>query len=401
MPRFDEVGADLVTKMIKDSETQRMQHVIEANLGIPAFEGNRLTVLRNGVQIFPPMLKAIENAEQSVDFLTFVYWKGDIAWRFARTLAKAARRGVRVRVLLDGYGTIPMDKALVELMEKANVEVAWFRPPVRWKVWQIDNRTHRKILICDRKVGFTGGVGIAEEWEGDASNPAEWRDTHVCVEGPAVRGLEAAFLTNWQETGRLALADIEDISGPEPTGSVPVHVVRSAAMVGWSDVASLFRAVIGAARRRLWITTAYFVPDDGAIELLCDTKKRGVDVQVLMPGRHMDKRVCDLAGASSFDRLLKCDIAIWRYQKTMIHAKVLVIDGILSLVGSPNFNHRSMKQDDEICLVVPEPKFTEILQNHFQEDLKHSERITEGEWESRGLLSRMGEYVTQLIKPQL
>lgn len=385
----------------QQNETMYMQRVIEANLGFPAFMGNRLEVLRNGVEIFPQMLKAIEEAEQSIDFLTFVYWKGDIAWRFARSLAAAVQRNVRVRVLLDGYGAIPMDEALVELMEKAGVELEWFRPPVRWKIWQVDNRTHRKILVCDRKVGFTGGVGIAEEWEGNARNPSEWRDTHIRVEGPAVRGLEAAFLSNWQETGRLALADVEDICGPKPLGSTPVHVVRSAAMVGWSDVASLFRSVIGAARRRLRITTAYFVPDDGAVELLCDTKKRGVDVEVLLPGQHMDKRVSDLAGADSFERLLECGIAMWRYQKTMMHAKVLTVDGLLALVGSPNFNHRSMKQDDEVCLVVPETAFTEILDRHFEEDLEHAEPLTMERWKQRGMLQRMGEKLSQVIKPQI
>jgi cardiolipin synthase len=381
-------------------ETEHMQRVIEANLGVPAFEGNRLEILRNGVEIFPPMLEAIETAEHSVDFLTYVYWKGDIAWRFARALAEASRRKVRVRVLLDGYGALPMDAALVELMEDAGVEVAWFRPPVRWKVWQIDNRTHRKVLVCDRTVGFTGGVGIAEEWEGDARNPAEWRDTHIRVEGPAVRGLEAAFLTNWQETGRLALADVREIAGPDPIGSTPVHVIRSAATVGWSDVASLFRSVIGAARQRLWITTAYFVPDDGAIELLCETKQRGVDVQVLMPGRYIDTRVSNLAGSSSFNKLLDCGITIWRYQKTMIHAKVLTVDGILALVGSPNFNHRSMEQDDEICLVVPEKHFTRILEDHFREDIKHAERLTKEMWKNRGVIRRVREKASQLIKPQ-
>jgi cardiolipin synthase len=387
-------------EMSRENQIDRMQRVIEANLGIPAFEGNRLEVLQNGIEIFPRMLKAIESAERSVDLLTFVYWKGEIAWRFARTLAAAARRKVRVRVLLDGVGAIPMKEALVDLMEDAGVEVAWFRPPVRWKLWQSDNRTHRKILVCDRMVGFTGGVGIAEEWEGNARNPSEWRDTQVRVEGPAVRGLEAAFLTNWQETGRLSLAEVDNLPGPKTVGSTPVHVVRSAAMIGWSDVASLFRSVIGAARRRLWITTAYFVPDDAAVDLLCETQKRGVDVRVLVPGQYMDKRVSGLAGSESFKRLLQGNIAIWRYQKTMIHAKVLTVDGVLALVGSPNFNHRSMKQDDEVCLVVPDPEFTARLDADFEQDLAYAERLTEKSWEQRGLLRRIGERVSQLVKPQ-
>src|SRR5690606_17200742 len=204
------------------------RRALEATLGIPFAEGNSIRVLRNGKEIFPALLEAIEQAEHTIDFLTYVYWTGDIAERFADALIRKARQGVDVDVILDAFGAKQMNRQLVQKMEQAGVTVCWFRP-MTWRLWRFDNRTHRKILVCDGAVGFTGGVGIAEEWEGDALNPSQWRDTHIRVEGPAVHGIHAAFLGNWSEMGRTVKLRDEAFPKLQGRGDAAVMSLRSVA----------------------------------------------------------------------------------------------------------------------------------------------------------------------------
>ncbi|MDQ3030384.1 MAG: phospholipase D-like domain-containing protein, partial [Actinomycetota bacterium] len=184
----------------RSTRLRRYRRTLEGLVGVPATEGNQVDVLRNGDEIFPAMLQAIREATSTVDITTYVYWTGDIAKHFAKALSDRSRDGVRVRVLLDAVGAHAMSAELGEQMKDAGCHLEWFRPPTTWKVWETNNRTHRKVLICDEEVAFIGGVGIAKEWEGDARNPEEWRDTHLRVRGPAVDGLRAAFVGNWAET---------------------------------------------------------------------------------------------------------------------------------------------------------------------------------------------------------
>ena len=274
-------------------------------LGVPATEGNRIEVLRNGDEIFPAMLDAIAGAEHTIDFLTFVYWAGDIGTVFARALADRARAGVRVRVLLDALGARTMDRDLIDLMADHGVQVRWFRPLHRFRPGQLNHRTHRKVLIVDEACGFTGGVGIADEWKGDARDEHEWRDTHFRFEGPTVDGLRAAFLDNWAETDPVLYEDGVDRFPEQPQpGRAVTQCIRGASETGWSDVATLLRTLLQMAEDRVRITTAYFVPDEELISRLCDAADRGVDVDILIPGPHADKRVVQLAAETSYARLL-------------------------------------------------------------------------------------------------
>src|SRR4051794_21338654 len=253
-----------------DEAEARFRRRLEALIGIAATEGNDLRKLRNGDEIFPVMLEAIDGAQNTVDMLTYVYWRGDIAERFAETLAAAAGRGVRVRLLIDAVGGFQIDRALVRKMEDAGVSFQWFRKPWLKSPFKQNHRTHRKCLIVDETVGFTGGVGIANEWEGDAQRPGEWRDTHVRVEGPAVDGIAAAFAQNWAESG-LPLFDKRDTfpTHKSPGDSV-VQVVRSSASVGWDDLQTLFTILVTSAQRRVRITTAYFAPSTDFVQLLIE-----------------------------------------------------------------------------------------------------------------------------------
>ena len=377
------------------------QQALEQTIGVPFTEGNSVTVLKNGDEIFPAMLEAISNAKETISFLTFVYWKGNIADEFAQLFAKKAKEGVKVRVLLDSYGAFPMKQELVELMQNSGVQVVWFRPLSRWKIWKMDNRTHRKVLICDGKIAFTGGVGIAEEWTGNARNENEWRETHFKVEGNAVEGIKAAFIENWIEAGNELEIDKSVENQLEDVGSTKIQTVRTSASVRWSDIVLLYQSLIELAEKRILIQTAYFNPDDKLVELLSKRAKEGVEVKIIFPGKYTDQRATKIIAGQSFERLLEAGVELFYYQKTMMHAKVIMIDDELSCIGSANFNHRSMLKDDEINLVILDGEISKNLRAHFEEDLENSERITNFRWKKRDAVKRALEVIIRPFKQQL
>lgn len=370
-------------------------------LGSPPFVGNRVTRLRNGKEIFPAMLAAVAAAETSVELATFVYWKGEIAQRFAEALAARARAGVAVRVILDAFGAQTMRRRLVEQMTEAGVDVRWFRPLRRLQVWENAHRTHRKLLICDGRVGFVGGVGIAEEWQGDARHAGEWRDTHFRLEGPAIHALQAAFLGNWLECGG-ALQDVQRaVVDLAPVGSTPLYPVRATASIGWSDAATMLRFLVDNATERLDISTAYFVPDTPTVQLLCERARAGVTVRVLVPGEHHDQRVSQVAGERQYDELLAAGVQILQYQRTMLHTKIYLVDGRLSAFGSINFNQRSVRQDDEFSLIAIDRALYATLQQDFENDLEHAEPVTPGAWRRRGLGQRLFETMVTPFRKEM
>lgn len=381
------------------------RRVLENTLGIPFTKNNSVKVLTNGVEIFPAMLEAIKNAERQIDFLTFVYWTGTAAQDFADTLAAKARDGVKVRVILDCYGAAFMEEGLAEKMIDAGVDIRWFRPLSRWKIWKSDNRTHRKVLICDGKNGFTGGVGIAEEWEGDARNPSEWRETHYHITGPAVSGLQAAFMENWVEMdGYLPLDpnwERDDRSAHADDADVMIQTIRTTASVRWSDIVMLYQTLIKIAQDSIYLTTAYFNPNQQMIRLLTEAVERGVEVNIMMPGKYNDQRLAKLAGDETFESLLEGDIKLWYYQKTMFHSKALIIDNIVSCIGSANFNHRSMLKDDEINMVCISEQLAQKLIDSFKEDLKCCEPVSKKDWKKRSILKRAVEKMVTIARNEI
>lgn len=385
----------------KQDRARDYRRVLEATLGIPFTEGNRIERLVNGVRIFPAMIEAVQNARRSIDFLTFIYWQGDVAERFGEALAERARAGVRVRVLLDAFGAHSMNKALLDSLRDAGAEVLWFRPKARWRIWQVDNRTHRKILMVDDIVGFTGGVGIAAEWDGDARSPDEWRETHFRIEGAALDGLYGAFISNWVEAG--APPDANELPTPPvhaANGGALVQVLRTSAAVNYSDIATLFRVLISLARHRLCVTTGYFVPDEPTMRLLEDAAARGVTIEILMPGPYTDSHVARMAGEAAYERLLSAGVKLYRYQPTMLHAKIVLVDDIVAVIGSANFNHRSMGKDDEIALsVIDEPLFQNLAAD-FEHDRGRCDRVELESWRERGLWQRFKENIGRLLSPQ-
>lgn len=370
-------------------------------LGIPPTTGNGVRVLRNGDQIFDAMLDAIGRASKTVDLLTFVYWSGDIASRFAEALGDAAGRGCRVRVLLDAVGARKLDDELLERMRDAGVQVRWFRPILDDAVpdiGDVNHRTHRKILVCDRAVGFAGGVGIADQWCGDARNADEWRDTHAEVRGPAVAGLLGAFLDNWGDTSDDAFdARFERTAQLEAAGESTCLVVRGAAETGASDVWRLLLTLIQLSEHRLRITSAYFNPDEHLVAELSRAVERGVTVQVLVPGQHADKRFVRLNGEGIYAELLERGIELKTYERSMMHAKIVTVDGAVASIGSANFNQRSMQHDEECNLVIADPAVVAIFDRHFDDDLAASADLDPDEWAERSILQRLGERATSVV----
>ncbi|MGW5861250.1 phospholipase D-like domain-containing protein [Streptomyces sp. NPDC055239] len=376
---------------VLDERARRARRRLERLIGVAATEGNALVPLRNGDEIFAAMLDGIRSARHTVDMMTFVYWKGEIAQRFADALADRAREGVRVRLMLDGFGSRLIEKDQLEVMEQAGVQVAWFRKPLYLSPLKQNHRCHRKVLVVDEETAFTGGVGIAEEWCGDARTPDEWRDTHVQVRGPAVDGLAAAFAQNWAECHDELFDDRDRFINHTPQGDAVVQVVRGSASFGWQDMQTLFRVVIESAEERIRLATAYFAPDAYFIELLCAAARRGVEVEILLPGPHTDKRVCQLAGQRYYEDLTACGVKIFQYQPTMLHTKIVTVDRTMALVGSTNFNRRSLNHDEEVMLAVLDRTFTATIDGHFTEDLEQSELIRPGRWKRRSAVQRARE----------
>ncbi|MGW2822764.1 phospholipase D-like domain-containing protein [Streptomyces sp. NPDC001443] len=374
-----------------EARKQRLRRRLERLLGVAATEGNELVPLRNGDEIFPAMLGAIRSARYTIDLMTFVYWRGEIARDFATALAQRARAGVRVRLLLDGFGAKRIERHLLDLMDVAGVQVAWFRKPVWLSPLKQNHRCHRKALVVDEHTAFTGGVGIAEEWCGDARNPGEWRDTHVQVRGPAVDGVAAAFAQNWAECHDELFDERDRFTAHRQVGSSVVQVVRGSASIGWQDMQTLIRVMLTSAEKRFRLATAYFAPDTYFIDLLCRTARRGVDVEILLPGPHTDQRACQLAGQHHYTRLLEAGVRIRQYQPTMMHAKIITVDSVAALIGSTNFNRRSMDHDEEVMLAVLDETFTAALDHDYEADLERSVDIDLTRWRRRAVLQRAKE----------
>lgn len=353
------------------------RRMLEGGIGIPATEGNELEVLRDGVEIFPAMLEAIEAAERTVDLLTFVYWRGEIARRFARTLIDRAEAGVRCRVILDSVGARHVDTELIERMEAAGVLLHWFRPLAdAHDIGNPGHRTHRKVLVCDEKVGFVGGIGIAEEWDGSSEDGTGWRETQLRVRGPVVDGLRAAFLDDWLESDHPLFDDRDRFPEQPSDGEGLAMVVRGESEYGLNDIALLRQLLFHRAQRRIRIATPYVAPDERTMQALLDAADRGVTVQLLIPGANNDKEVARLATERRFDTFLEHGVEVWTYEPTMLHAKVLTVDDEIAVVGSANLNHRSLRLDEEVDVVVFDTSVVEELDAHLDHDLSRSERVT-------------------------
>ena len=374
----------------------------EAITMAPITHGNEIELFINGDEIFPAMLETMRGAQRSLNFLSYLYWSGDIACQIAAALCERAQAGVEVNVLLDAVGSAKMDRELVRRMDESGVTFAYFRPPKPYAVRRLNNRTHRKLLIADGAIGMTGGVGIADQWTGNAQDPQHWRDTHVRVRGPVARGLQGAFAENWLEATGNVLVGERYLPKLEPVNdNGAMQVVRSTATVGDTNIEALYFLAIECARTSLHLTSAYFAPRPAFIEALTDAAQRGVDVRVLVPGPHIDKEFVRQAGRATYEELLEAGVQVFEYSPTMIHAKTLTIDGVWSSVGSVNFDNRSFQLQDEVTLCICARDFAGQLDEQFERDLERSNEIDLHRWNGRAPGARVKEGLTKLARREL
>jgi cardiolipin synthase len=374
-------------------------------LGPPLIGGNHIQTLANGDEIFPSMLEAIHSARKNIDFETFIYWSGRVGKEFSQAFAERAAAGVKVHVILDWVGSDFIDPRYLEQMKRAGVQIVVYHPLHWYNLYgsasRLNNRTHRKLLIVDGAIGFTGGVGIADDWMGNADSVDHWRDNHYRIEGPVVAQLQGAFLDNWIKTTGEVLHGADYFPPLNPAGNQYAQVFKSGVQAGSESMELLFLLSVASARHDIRISNAYFVPDDLTSQSLIDARKRGVRVQVIVPGPHIDQKIVAPASQVKLGPLLLAGVEVYTYEPTMYHCKVLVVDDVWTSVGSANFDDRSFRLNDEANLNVLDRDFAARQIQLFDEDLTRSKKIDYNQWRHRPLMERIFEPLSMLLAPLL
>ena len=383
---------------VDDPQFRREMSVM---MGPSVLPGNHITALDNGEEIFPAMLEAIRGAKVSITFETYIYWSGEIGEEFTDALSERARAGIPVHVTVDWVGSIKMDQSLLDRMEDAGVQLQRYRPLKWYNLGRMNNRTHRKLLVVDGRTGFTGGVGIADQWRGDAQDPEHWRDMHFRIEGPAVAQIQAAFNDNWiKSTGEV-------LNGPkyfpplQPAGDMDAHLFIASPAGGSESMHLMYLMALAAAEQSIDLSASYFLPDPLIIDALLAARERDVRIRVLLPGPYIDSEAVRLSTKASWGSLLRAGVEIHEYQPTMIHNKLLIIDQELVSVGSTNFDIRSFQLNDEASLNVYDPGFATRMTRVFERDLEQARRYTHEAWQKRSWTEKFTETVLLPIKSQL
>jgi cardiolipin synthase len=370
-------------------------------LGPAIVGGNHIEVLQNGDQIFPAMLAAIRAARRTITFETYIYWSGTIGAQFAQALIERAQAGVLVHLMLDWVGCDKISGELVGSMQRAGVEVERYHP-VRWyTLGRLNNRTHRKVLIVDGIVSFTGGVGIADQWLGHAQDGAHWRDMHFKVSGPVSSQMQAAFLDNWIKTTGHVLHGDAYFPAVAAAGDLDMQMFISSPEGGSDSMRLMYLTAITAAERSIDIEAAYFVPDRLMIRELIVARQRGVRIRLIVPGVHIDAQTVGIASKHEWGPLLENGVSIFIYQPTMLHCKMLIFDEYMVSVGSTNFDMRSFELNDEASLNVYDAQFAREMIQVFEMDLQRSTPYTRETWQARPLRERLEELVLTPIRSQL
>ncbi|HEV8586813.1 MAG TPA: phospholipase D-like domain-containing protein [Methylomirabilota bacterium] len=374
---------------------------LEAYASSPIVGGNTVEVLLNGEQIFPSMLEAIRAAKQTITYAQYFYEDGPVSRDIAEALAERCRAGVGVKVLLDSFGSLSMPREYADQMSRSGCHVAWFRPLSQYILRRYVNRNHRRILVVDGRIGFTGGSGVSRKWMGNGRVEHHWRDTDVRLEGPAVEYLQAAFAESWLETTGVVLGGEPYFPRPlEPRGDVYAQVVKSSPAAGSFAMYTTFLLALNAAQRSIQITNPYFVLDRRMRDALLATARRGVKITVLVPGA-IDHNIVRMASRAQFGEMLKGGIEIYEYMPALLHSKTMVIDGVWATVGSTNLDNVSFAVNEELNVIVYSRRVARQLEEVFYADVARSRRVTYEAWKDRGVRARMLEVLALPIRDLL
>lgn len=370
-------------------------------VGPPIIGGNHVAGYNNGDQIFPAMLAAIRGARKTINFETYLYWSGDIGREFAKALTERAKAGVKVHVLVDWIGSRKINSSLITQMREAGAEVEKYNPLVWYNLPRINHRDHRKLLIVDGKIGFTGGAGIADIWEGNADSFDHWRDMMFRVEGPAVAQMQAAFMDNWVKTNSRVLDGEDYFPELQPAGNHLAQVFFSSPRDGTESVRLMYLLSIAAARKSIRFSASYFVPGHLTTEEIVDACRRGVKVELIVPGAKTDQPLVRHASRSKWGPLLEAGVKIYEYQPTMYHCKMMIVDGLWVSVGSANFGNRSFRLNDEANLNILSADFAAEQARVFEADKTKAHEVTYDEWKKRSLWKKILERLTAPFRSQL
>ncbi len=363
--------------------------------------GNKIELLQNGDGMFPPMLEAIRRAEKSVNFEAYIFYSDEVGRQFRDALCDRARAGVEVRVLLDGIGSgWSLDNDDVKKLKEAGCRFAYYHPARHWRVDQLNRRTHRRVMIVDGKLGFAGSAGFGKSWLGSAQDKDHWRDQHARIEGPLVGKLQGAFQQHWMESYEEQLSGPAHFPALQPAGNLTVQLVDSHAF-SIATVPLVQASAIAAAEKSVFITNAYFTPTQDQVEVLVKAVARGVDVRILLPGKHNDQPATKSAGRTAYGKLLEGGVKIFEYQPTMIHQKTLVVDGMFSMFGSSNLDSRSTQINEELDITVYDEGFGRQMETIFNTDLKLAKPYTLEDFKKRGLWERFTEWLVIPFRSQV
>ncbi len=379
----------------------QFRHTSSHLLGPPVVNGNRVTTLLNGDQAFAAMLHAIRSAKHSITFEGYIFWSGEIAQRFTDAFSERARAGVPTHLVLDWLGSKKMDRKHLKQMRQAGVQIVRYRP-LRWYTLdRMNKRTHRKILVVDGKIGFVGGIGIADPYAGNAQDMDHWRDSQFQFEGPVVAQLQSDFLDNWIKTGGVLLDGPEYFPSLDSVGPQMAQAFHSSPGDGVESLRLIYLLAISSASERILIANPYFVPNKLAVGMLVDARRRGVNVEIIVPGPILDAGVVRRASRAKWGPLLEAGVKIYEYQPTFYHTKVMVVDDCWVSVGSTNFDNRSFRLNDEANINVFDRRFAEEQIQIFAEDRARSRKVTLEEWRRRPITERLEELVGRMVRNQL
>lgn len=384
-----------------DTNSKEFRITMAGATGMPLLDGNRVRIYNNGDEFYPAMLEAIESATHSITMEQYIFWDGQVGRRFAEAFAEKAREGISVKLLVDAIGSATLGREIFKTLEAGGCQLAWFRPIHWYTLHRANLRNHRKSLIIDGRVAFTGGAGLADQWLGTAENEREWRDVQIRVEGPAVVEQQAGFAQNWLLTTGEIISGHEFFPEIPAAGDLSIQTILSSPSAGAAAAGTMYLIALQCATRYLYIANPYFIPDARVIEMLSRACRRGVTVKLMLAGKHNDTWWARQNSVRLYGRLLDAGVEIYEYQPTMLHQKTMVVDGVWATVGTTNFDNRSFALSEETNICFHDPALVEQLRSVFNADLARCERVETAAWKKRSTWQRTKEALAALIENQV